>query len=534
MMPIPLRTLPAALAMLLLAAVTATALPPAQAADAPRCQYVQIARLPLRYTGPSLMLTIEGRINGAPAEMLVDTGAYATFLTRTGTDRFGLSLSSTGQVAYGIGGIASIYKTRVDEFSAGPARAAKGYLPVLTDFGFTPSFDAILGAPFLLQADLEISLASKELGFFRPHDCKDGFLAYWDPAAVVVPFERGSKRGSNPAFSVLVNGVELRAIIDSGAATTAISLAAAKRAGLRIDAPEVKRIGHSVGLGDKKAATWHAVFPTLEIGAEKISNAYVAVVDKHGTDTELLLGADFLRAHRVLFAMSQQKLYLSYLGGDPFSQRRTIEPWMREEAEAGNADAQMALSRAYRNGDKVDKDPALAAAWLDKAVQNGSPAANIARGRELMLAGQAAEGAAHLRTGLDKLPSNRSAALWLHLARLRMGRAELARSELISAFEKSDDDEWPRPIADYYLGKITAAKLLAEAADARAGAARARCDAFKAMAEWHAARGEQATADGFTAQATGPCGGTAAAKTAAPEAGPGQPAPSTGGAGALE
>jgi hypothetical protein len=33
---------------------------------------------------------------------------------------------------------------------------------------------------------------------------------------------------------------------------------------------------------------------------------------------DVVLGADFLRAHRILFAMSQHRLYMSYLGGDPF------------------------------------------------------------------------------------------------------------------------------------------------------------------------------------------------------------------------
>jgi hypothetical protein len=37
-----------------------------------------------------------------------------------------------------------------------------------------------------------------------------------------------------------------------------------------------------------------------------------------------VLGVDFLRVHRILFAMSQDRLYMSYLGGDPFPPRRTV------------------------------------------------------------------------------------------------------------------------------------------------------------------------------------------------------------------
>jgi hypothetical protein len=33
---------------------------------------------------------------------------------------------------------------------------------------------------------------------------------------------------------------------------------------------------------------------------------------------DMLLGADFLRSHRVLLAMSQRRLYFSYVGGRVF------------------------------------------------------------------------------------------------------------------------------------------------------------------------------------------------------------------------
>ena len=38
----------------------------------------------------------------------------------------------------------------------------------------------------------------------------------------------------------------------------------------------------------------------------------------HGTDVAMLLGLDFLRAHRVLFANSQGQMYFSYNGGPVF------------------------------------------------------------------------------------------------------------------------------------------------------------------------------------------------------------------------
>lgn len=102
----PLSSTLAALAL-------AFSVPLGQAAEAPRCRYATVGKLPLQYTGPSLQVTTEGVINGTPATMLVDTGAYDTFLTRTGTERRGMKLSNLGRVAQGVGGFSSLYQTRV-------------------------------------------------------------------------------------------------------------------------------------------------------------------------------------------------------------------------------------------------------------------------------------------------------------------------------------------------------------------------------------------------------------------------------------
>lgn len=461
-----------------------------------------MANLPLMYTGPSLQVTTEGRLNGQPATMLVDTGADLSFLTRTATERLGLTLTTTGSTVGGIGGRAQVYRTKVDEFVAGPARSVKGYVRVLADFGFTPSFDAILGAPFLMQSDVELSLATKELKLFRAKDCDDAFLAYWDQAAQVIPFaRRGGREDGNPRFAVRLDGKQYVAMIDSGAGSSSISVDAAKRAGFKPDAPDAARAGSTGGVGKTSVTVWRMQFKRFEMGDETIENPDIAVLDHEHPDVDMILGDDFLRAHRVLFAMSQRKLYVSYVGGPPFGQWRTVEPWMQAEADAGNPDAQLMLWNAYKTGKKIPGNAALAAAWLEKAVRTGSPRAQIASGRQLMLAGQAEQGAQRLRTGLDKLPSHRDGALWLYLARLRSGEAERAKTELAAAQARNEDMEWPGPIGELYLGRIDAPALLALAEADATRAAKRRCQALGAIEEWHLARGEAAPAAAAKAQA---------------------------------
>lgn len=458
----------------------------------PKCQYVQIAELPLRYSGPALQVTTDGSINGLAGPMLVDTGAQFSSLSRTATERRNLSLNMTGRYATGIGGWSRLYATRVHEFSIGPAKSARGSFWVVGDTGSAPAYEAIVGAPFLLQADMELSLTEKKMRFFRGIDCGKANLGYWGGDIFEIPFEHHIDNSPNPHFTVEVNGKEMEAIIDSGAQTTSIMAGAAKRAGLKLDAPGSARLGYSVGVGSDRVARWSTVVDRLKIGDEQIEHAEIAVLDTDSASgVDILIGDDYLRAHRVLFAMSQQKLYISYLGGSPFKPRASIEPWLVQEAEAGNGDAQMVLAGFYARGQGVPRDAVKAETLLYKAADAGNPQANLQIGRRQMGQRHFDEAVKRLRAALDQLPAERTGALWLYLARLHTGQADLGTQELEKAFASSDRDDWPRPLADFFLGRIDEARLLAYAADEKMFAKARTCSATGYMLELYRARGDE-------------------------------------------
>ena len=380
------------------------------AAAESQCKYTPIGKLPLRYSGPGLEITTEGTINGTPAELLVDTGAYATALTRTGTERRGIRLYATGRRASGFGGTSPIYASIVNEFIVGPVRAGRSNMPVIGSFGDTPSYDGILGAPFLFQTDVEISLATKQLTFFVPEKCGGTFLGYWGQDVQAVPLRRHDQDHMNPKFFVRINGKELEAMIDTGAFASMMTADAARRAGIDLNGPSVTRGTDVGGIGDYTASRWHAK-TTFQIGEEIVQNAEIGIENSGLNMADVVLGADFLRAHRVLISVSQNKLYFSYVGGEPFGQRRTLEPWVVAEAEGGNGDAQFMLARAYRSGRLVAKDHERSDEWLQKAAKSGSGHANLHTGHALLAERDYAGAAARLRTALDKLPAERHGAL---------------------------------------------------------------------------------------------------------------------------
>jgi predicted aspartyl protease len=297
-------------------------LAPAASADTPACRYVPVATLALRGTGDVWQPTVDGSINGKPAVMLFDTGAHASHLLKDSAGKLGVSLQQSSSHSSGIGGTSANYSVQINDFSVGDVHSGRVRMTAIGSMGKTPSFDAILGADFALQMDLEISLAERKVKFYRASGCDDTFLAYWDQSAMEIPFGGTETGHGNPRFIVEVNGVKLEAMIDTGATETTMTRGAAERAGLRVGDPGVRGYGSATGVGAQRMATWKAD-AEFTIGSETIKNASLVITDNppQGVTVgmpDMLIGADFLRKHRVLIAMSQRRLYVSYLGGEVF------------------------------------------------------------------------------------------------------------------------------------------------------------------------------------------------------------------------
>lgn len=322
-MPCRSRLLPLVLATSLLLGCGAAL----AAGDAGACRYVPVAKLPLVF-GRSPLPLVTGSLQGEPATLLVDTGAYTTLLTRTGVERLGIPIHASGNYTSGVGGNAVVYAARLRDFAIGPVHSGPIVLPVLGNSTKLP-FDAIFGADSMRKLDMELALKEKFVQFFEPNGCDDTFLAYWDKDAMEIPFGGTEMEPNKPRFIVELNGKKLEAMIDSGATTTAVTREVAERMGLRLDSPDAPKAGYAVGAGDAKSATWWANFDSLVIGSETIRNARLGILDMPPQGdrghADIVFGDDFLRAHRVLFANSQKRLYISYLGGEVFTRRAAPE-----------------------------------------------------------------------------------------------------------------------------------------------------------------------------------------------------------------
>ncbi|WP_332856630.1 retroviral-like aspartic protease family protein [Duganella sp. S19_KUP01_CR8] len=289
------------------------------------CRYTELAALDINIQAASGMPYVEGQVNGKTVRMLVDTGSARTLLTRAEMDRQQLPLTRTLNRVRGMGGDTAMFAAQPEEVIIGPSRVAKAWFPVVDGFDY-PGYGGMVGADYLLQSDLEIALAERKLKFFKEEGCSAKSLAYWDTQALDVPLEL-SDQHSAAYVQVQLNGRPLRALIDTGAEQSVVDLATAAALGVSTTSQGVSAAGDGVGVAGKPTPHWRAGFDSFAIGEENIGHPQILLAEIPNTQQfgikhiDMILGRDFLRAHRVLLAASQQRFYYSYLGGQVFGTR---------------------------------------------------------------------------------------------------------------------------------------------------------------------------------------------------------------------
>ena len=165
-----IRSLAACACAALLAAFASHAL----GADS-KCKLVRIAEWPVRLQG-NLPL-IEGAIDGKKIGILLDTGAFASLVTKDAAKRLDLNTKVTGDVAIGFGGESRILVARLGELRIGDAVRTNLRVRVIGERPIR-GVDFILGDDFFKNIELEFDYAKGVIRLFQAQDCKGAALAY--------------------------------------------------------------------------------------------------------------------------------------------------------------------------------------------------------------------------------------------------------------------------------------------------------------------------------------------------------------------
>jgi predicted aspartyl protease len=292
------------------------------------CQIENITEIPVDFANSRLLA--KGVIDGHAVRVLLDTGANMSLIWRPAAERLGLRLvtGAKGARMYGLGG-----ESRVDGAFVGELRVASLTLkdlrlPVAGDL---PSgLDFILAEDYLSRTSVEFDLQHHAVRTLDTVGCTTEQLPYWARTYSMADLIASPRDALAIRVDVLINGHVVRAQIDSGASLSVVSKSMADRIGAHYVSTGVEL----AGIGRGSLEMWIADVQTFTLGDETIHNTQlrVAQLGKLGTTQrigsripvaavsgpDMLLGLDFLRAHRVLIDNTTRKMVFTYEGGPVF------------------------------------------------------------------------------------------------------------------------------------------------------------------------------------------------------------------------
>jgi predicted aspartyl protease len=308
------------LKLLSIAAVAGALLAPLQAQAACKLTTVNI---PVTMDG--LRPMVNAKISGEPVKLVVDSGAFFSYLNSSVASRLKLkplphvnlgshipvAAQTVTSGAKGVDTLTGIVTAPKFEF-AGGSFANWAFLTS----GALDDASGLLGQNVLHALDDEYDFANGALKLVKTNDCGNANLVYWAKPGMTyseAPLESSGWYDDHTVATVEINGVKMRAYFDTGADTSFITARAAARAGVRTSDPVATPIGLTHAL-DGTMKTWVAPFASVKIGDEEIKNTKLTIGESQATDYDILIGADFFLAHHVYVANSQGKIYFTYNG----------------------------------------------------------------------------------------------------------------------------------------------------------------------------------------------------------------------------
>ncbi len=251
------------------------------------------------------------RVNGSPADLLFDTGAERTILTPAAASRLGIvahyeyarHMRSIGTAVSG--GTAKLSKFVVGGMTTRGFRVLVGAVSLPTVDG--RPLDGLLGADFFDDFDVDIDLGNRRVLLYAPQSCPSEAPAWGEPYTTVAA---NCSLHDRLFFPVTLDGYRLAALIDTGAQLTALDASSA--AALGVTGADLARdpVTTLRGAAAEIVKSHAHRFMQLDIAGQVVRDPVIMVAPLGLQDADLVLGADFLRSHRVWLSYASHLIFL--------------------------------------------------------------------------------------------------------------------------------------------------------------------------------------------------------------------------------
>jgi predicted aspartyl protease len=283
----------------------------AQAADAPPvCPLGQIASLDT-LTTPEGMIAVRGRVNGREGPFLVDTGGIGGLLGFS--PAFALKLDPRRAAVGGllIGGATLEYGAAVKRFDAGPVARDDLFFLIAPDRMLEPDTIGAIQPHLWRDLDVEIDFVKGKLNLFAQNQCP-GHVVYWThDAAAAVPMSVDP--AGHITVKALLDGKPIDAIVDTGAQSSAMSLATAEALfGIDAKDPALKPLGTFSINNLVTARAYRYPFKSLTFEGIAVDNPDIVISDTgESGQPPLVVGIGALRQLHLFIAYDENILYLT-------------------------------------------------------------------------------------------------------------------------------------------------------------------------------------------------------------------------------
>ncbi|WP_428485036.1 retroviral-like aspartic protease family protein [Rhodopila sp.] len=281
------------------------------------CQVRKASSVALIVKDGSIMVPVE--VNGATAVFILDTGAQRSLVTEAAVARLGLARDPwVGTTMSGIGGLNSRANADTRSLSLGGVPLVRhtlnhdtsltvGVLPRAAVAGLV--IDGLLGRDYLSMFDLDLDMLAHRLTLYRPIGCAGRFLP-WGGGYAAIPVSIPTEHAL--VLPVVLDGVALRALLDTGASSSLLGAPGMFRLGLepaRLGADQADQVS---GLGPRIVTMRRHRFDTLRVGSQTIDRPLIWVGPIRLTPiVDMLLGADWLAGRRVWISYATRQLFMA-------------------------------------------------------------------------------------------------------------------------------------------------------------------------------------------------------------------------------
>ncbi|AXJ94916.1 MULTISPECIES: aspartyl protease family protein [unclassified Sphingomonas] len=229
---------------------------------------------------PVSTVTIDGK---GPFPMVVDTAAQTSLMAASLAQELGLKPLAGGIQVQGATGAGRTRLYPVDRMTSPLFDARRVAMPELTNSGVT-SARGIIGMERFTGAKLLIDRSTNRIAISPSGPAPAGFATI-----------TGQRTGEGfVTVPMTLNGVQVPALIDTGAAVTIANAAAFRQLGWADGDPRLSDGGAIRGASAGGQAIRQARIDTLGIGRITLSNVPVMIADDGATTPSIILGDDLL------------------------------------------------------------------------------------------------------------------------------------------------------------------------------------------------------------------------------------------------